>query len=320
VDTTAELEFRDIVIISRRYIDRSKFSLWTPPQNFHQITLTLYLLILFHCILCGVLVLVSTDSAFVCMCGTLERADLMEPIHERLQKLMATVDHLDTRELLKDTIFMIEMYRRRPRIVPEARLSSTRVCRQHFLQWDPQIFMPGPIWHSVSFPSDRDITDNEIYLFVAVLFFVDKDLRDGEPRVWRELCAAWDAKFGLAPGEEPGWRDESYGSLLLGGFYGGGGVDVTVQSMIDPTQTVSRRIFPGLPLDLAISGECDLLGCSDEQWLKDCLSHYEAPIESLERLHEVRLCMNSEGPRWWLEPGTRSIVWMPSDYWGLNDD
>ena len=52
--------------------------------------------------------------------------------------------------------------------------------------------MPGPIWQSVSFPLDRDITDNEIYLFVVVLFFVDKNLLDGEPRVWNQLNAAWD--------------------------------------------------------------------------------------------------------------------------------
>ena len=116
---------------------------------------------------------------------------------------MATVDDLDTRELLEDTIALIEMNRRRPRIVQEVRLSSTRVCLQHFIQWDPQLFMPGPIWQSVSFPTDRDITDNEIYLCVAVLFFVDKNLRDGEPRVWNKLNAAWDTKFGLAPGGRP---------------------------------------------------------------------------------------------------------------------
>ena len=68
----------EIMIKSQGYLDRSKFLLWTPPQNFHQITLTLYLFMLFHCILCGVLVLEGSDSAFVCMCGTLERADLME--------------------------------------------------------------------------------------------------------------------------------------------------------------------------------------------------------------------------------------------------
>ena len=53
--------------------------------------------------------------------------------------------------------------------------------------------MPGPIWQSVSFPLDRDIADNEIYLVVAVLFFVEMNLRDGEPRVWNELNAACDA-------------------------------------------------------------------------------------------------------------------------------
>ena len=78
--------------------------------------------------------------------------------------------------------------------------------------------MPGPIWQNVSFPPDPDITDNEIYLCVAVLFFVDKNLRDGEPRVWNELnvASSWDSKFGLAPGGRPTWDDQRYGSLVLG--------------------------------------------------------------------------------------------------------
>ena len=74
---------------------------------------------------------------------------------------------------------------RRPRIVPEAHPSSTRVCRQHFVQ-DPQVFMLGPIWQSVSFPVARDITDNKIYFFVAVLFLVDKNMRDG--KLFAPLC------------------------------------------------------------------------------------------------------------------------------------
>ena len=88
--------------------------------------------------------------------------------------------------------------------------------------------MLGPIWQSVSFPPDRDITDSDSYLFVAVLFFVDKNLRDGEPRVWRELNAAWDAKFGPAPGERPTRDDQRYGSIVSGVFSGDGGVLVTV--------------------------------------------------------------------------------------------
>ena len=134
---------------------------------------TLYLLY-------GVLVLKGSDSELFLHVWTLERADSMEPIQGRLRTLMATVDDQDTHELLEDTIALIEMNRRRPRIVPEAR--SKRVCRQYFVQWHPQVFMPGPIWQSASFPPDRDITDSEVYLFVAVLFFVVKNLRDGEPR------------------------------------------------------------------------------------------------------------------------------------------
>ena len=116
------------------------------------------------------------------------------------------------------------------------------------------------------FPLDRGITDSD--LFVAVLFFVDKNLRDGEPRVWRELNSAQDAKFGLPTGGgRPTWDDQHYDSLLLGGFYGDGGVNATVQSMVDPTQTVRMCILPGLPLDLrvAICCECYLLGYWEEQ-------------------------------------------------------
>ena len=103
---------------------------------------------------------------------------------------MATLKDPDTLELLEDTIATIEWMQHRPRIVQDARLSSTRVCRQHFVQWDPHVFMLGPIWESVYFPPDCDSTDSKIYLFVAVLFFVDKNLRDGAPPVWRELNVA----------------------------------------------------------------------------------------------------------------------------------
>ena len=97
--------------------------------------------------------------------------------------------------------------------------------------------MLGLIWQSVSFPPDRDITDSDDYLFVAVLFFADKNLPDGVPRVWRELNAAWDAKFGLAPGGgQPTWAYDRYSSIVSGGFCDGGGVYATVQSMVDSTQ------------------------------------------------------------------------------------
>ena len=47
---------------------------------------------------------------------------------------MSTVDDPDALELLEETIAMIEWIRRRSRIVPEGRLSSTRVCRKHFVK------------------------------------------------------------------------------------------------------------------------------------------------------------------------------------------
>ena len=52
-----------------------------------------------------------------------------ETIQGRLRKFMATLKDPDTLEILEDTIATIECLRYRPRIVPERRLSSTRVCR-----------------------------------------------------------------------------------------------------------------------------------------------------------------------------------------------
>ena len=84
--------------------------------------------------------------------------------------------------------------------------------------------MPGPIWQSVSFPTDRDITDSEINLFVAVLldlFFVFTNLHDGVPRLWRELnlrAELEDAKLGLAPGVRPSRTsidDQRCGSITV---------------------------------------------------------------------------------------------------------
>ena len=46
----------------------------------------------------------------------------------------------------------------------------------------------------------------------------------------------------------------------------------------------------------------------------------EAPLDSLEKVHEARAWINTEDPRWWLEPGDGGIVWMPSEFWGLSDD
>ena len=72
---------------------------------------------------------------------------------------------------------------------------------------------------------------------------------------------------------------------------------LTVQSMADPPQTVRTHIWPGMHFDFAISYESDLLGPGEENRLKDCLRYYRQPIDSLEKLLEVRAEMNLEGPR-----------------------
>ena len=60
------------------------------------------------------------------MSGTLE-ADLMEPIQGRLRNLMATVEDPDTRELLEDTIALIEHNRCRPNCPGDTSLLHARL-------------------------------------------------------------------------------------------------------------------------------------------------------------------------------------------------
>ena len=84
------------------------------------------------------------------------------------------------------------------------------------------------------------------------------------------------------------------------------------------------RIWPGILLDFAVSGECESLLCNllgnwGEHWLKDCLNRYEAPIDSLEYLTEIRAWMHTESPRWRREPGNGGIVWMSGGHQSFGD-
>ena len=113
--------------------------------------------------------------------------------------------------------------------------------------------MQGPIWESASFPPD---TGSNTYLFVAVLFFVDKNLRDRAPRVWGDLNVTCDSNSGCP------LEGNQYGmTRAMVPFYSG---DFTVMEvsmpLVDPTLTASMRIWPGLLLDLAMSDQCNLLG------------------------------------------------------------
>ena len=88
--------------------------------------------------------------------------------------------------------------------------------------------------------------------------------------------------------------------------------------MADPTQMVRIRIWPVYPLDLAISGESELLCFGEEIWLEDCLCYYRLLIDSLEKLHEDR-----EAWRLKIQDLVRAcagdIVWMPKQFWSVND-
>ena len=106
-------------------------------------------------------------------------------------RILAAIADAISDEDAQDAVESVRIFLDIPRMVPEKCLTRHRVTRQHFLQWDPRVFVPGRIWENVSFPPD--ITDSDIYLFTAVLFFCDNEMRVGEPRVWRELCVSWDA-------------------------------------------------------------------------------------------------------------------------------
>ena len=59
------------------------------------------------------------------------------------------------------------------------------------------------------------------------------------------------------------------------------------------------RLTGVLPLDYALRGECHLLRHGEENWLKDCLYHYDSIIDSiidsLEKLHDVRESIQFHG-------------------------
>jgi hypothetical protein len=212
--------------------------------------------------------------------------------------LQGIIDRIEGHPVSEELEEMLERIRRildLPRMVPEIALTSDRVTPEHFLQWDPQVFLPGPIWNSVLFPPGRAVTESEIYLFVAVIFFVNNKMRDGEPRVWRELIQAWNSTFCLAPGESrPNVSAGRYGSLLG-----------------------QEHPWTEQALDCAISGESGLLTRGEENWLKDCLRYYVS-LDSMEKVLEVRESMVTEGPRWWRSPDNGDIVWIPKRYWGAN--
>lgn len=211
-------------------------------------------------------------------------------------RILASIADVIQEEDAQEVVESVRIFLDLPKMVPEKRLTSTHVSRQHFLQWDPQVFVPGKIWDTVTFP--QDITNSKIYLFTAVLFSRDDRMRVGEPRVWKELCTAWDATFGLAPGElRPNVEERRYGSLC---------------QVVDTTHR-----WPEQPLDYAISGECHLHTRGEDSWLRDCLYHYDPP-DSLEKLSDLRSSMVTEGPRWWRTPENGEIKWMPKRFWGAN--
>ena len=186
--------------------------------------------------------------------------------------LQFAADNIRSDEFVEDLRIYLDL----PSMVPEIRLPRNVVTRQHFLQWHPRVFERGD---------------------VAVLFSVDNKMRTGEPRVWRELIAAWDATFGLAAGEfVPNVDERRYGSLT------------------DPAIGWS-----GNALDYALSGEACNLTRAEGYWLKDCQNYYHAvkEIDSLEKLHDVRECMVTEGPRWWRDD-CGEPHWMPRRFWGAN--
>ena len=99
----------EIKILSLPAFRLVEILLWTPQQIFHQITTYIVFIVWgSECIDCEVFSLSKPEGLNLncfCRCGTSERAYLMEQIQGLLRTLMVTVDVLDTRELLEDTIF-----------------------------------------------------------------------------------------------------------------------------------------------------------------------------------------------------------------------
>jgi hypothetical protein len=94
--------------------------------------------------------------------------------------LQGIIDGIEGDTVSEEHEEMLEQIRRTldlPRMVPEIALTSDRVTPEHFLQWDPRVFLPGTIWNTVFPPLDRAVTESGIYLFVAVLFSVDNKMR-----------------------------------------------------------------------------------------------------------------------------------------------
>lgn len=92
----------------------------------------------------------------------------------------------------------------------------------------------------------------QIVIFISLLLscplsrFVDDKFRNGEPRICSELNAEYDAKIQRGP----------WGLMEL---------TMPIFTIADPSRTSRMRILLGLPLDLAVSGESDLLGLGEEQ-------------------------------------------------------
>ncbi len=65
----------------------------------------------------------------------------------KLRILQGIIDSIDGHLISEELEEMLEQIRRMldlPRMVPEIALTSDRVTPEHFLQWDPRVFLPGP--------------------------------------------------------------------------------------------------------------------------------------------------------------------------------
>ena len=148
------------------------------------------------------------------------------------------------------------------------------------------------IWQSVSFPPDRDVTDSDVYRCI---------LCGHESAGWRasglegaECCVGREIRPGPGGATNMGqrslWFHCIWGILrwlecLCHGTING-------RSYSDREYAHSAWTVSG-PRHQRRMRSAWLL---EEQWLKDCLSRYSSqdPIDSLEKLHDVRARMNSE--------------------------
>jgi hypothetical protein len=137
------------------------------------------------------------------------------------------------------------------------------VTLSKFLNWDPQMFSNGRHWREVHFPYDECMTNNILYLPVAVVMLKDPKLRTNNFVLWAELKDAWFHFF----------FNEGY----------------------------NMRYLTKDAVDYAIMMMAEDYSHEMNRWLKDCHRYFNPQASNLQSLRNMRERMAGDGPTWWRE-------------------